>query len=258
MSVILACAWQPRGELGRLQRLWSLLCEIYVDFAVSIKRDVDTEAVAWLHEQGVTVVPYDDWSGRHAVMNAALGLDGDYIQYCDMDRIIRWVETQPDELRESVRRLQTMDCLIFGRTEAAYLTHPRCLHETEKLPNAFFSHWFGRPMDLCAGSKGFSRSAVKYVLAHSADNDALRMDVEWPVLLKKAGFTWDYVEVNGLDWESADQYQDWAADRARQQEIADSYDQDVNHWVLRVRVAQKIMDSGLEAIHRSVVAQDEA
>lgn len=250
MSVILACAWQPRGELSRLKRLWPTLQSIYAGCAVSIRHDTDSDAVEWMRINGITVADYDDWSGRHTVMKAALALDGSHIQYCDMDRMIRWVETRPDELRDSVLQLQKVDCMIFGRTEEAYLTHPRALHETEKLPNAFFSHWFGREMDLCAGSKGFSRSAAEYVLAHSADNDALRMDVEWPVLLKRVGFTWDYVEVNGLDWESADQFQDVASDRARQQEIADAYDENVKSWSLRVRVAQKIMDSGIEAISR--------
>ncbi len=250
MTVILACAWQPRGELPRLQRYWSRLQDIYSGFAVSIKRGTDEESAAWLHENGVTVAEYDDWSGRHTVLRAALSLDGGHIQYCDLDRMIRWVETRPDELHDSVEKLQAVDCMIFGRTEQAYLTHPRALHETEKVPNAMFSYWFGREMDLCAGSKGFSRVAAEYVLAHSVDTDALRMDVEWPVLLKRAGFSWDYAEVDGLDWESADQFQDVASDQARQQKIAEAYDEKVKSWSLRVTVSQKLTTAGLDAFAR--------
>lgn len=253
MSVILACAWQPRGELPRLQRYWSRLQDLYAGMAVAVRRDADPAAVAWLRDNGAVVVEYDAWSGRHAVLHAALAQTGEYIHYCDMDRMIRWVETRPDELAAVVQQVQTVDCLIGGRTPEAYATHPAALIETEKLPNAFFSHWFGHAgpgvMDVCAGSKGFSRSAAQFVLAHSTDTDALRMDAEWPVLLKRAGFTWAYVEADGLDWESADQHHDRAADRERQQAYADAYDAQVDSWKLRVQVAQKIMDSGLAAIN---------
>lgn len=252
MTVILACAWQPRGELPRLQRYWSRLQDLYAGVAVAIRRDADAEGITWLRNRGAVVAEYDAWSGRHAVLQAALTRPGDYVQYCDMDRMIRWVETQPQELAAIVQRVQTVDCLIVGRTPSAYATHPAALIETEKLPNAFFSHWFGYAgpglMDLCAGSKGFSRSAAQFVLAHSTDTDALRMDAEWPVLLRRAGFTWDYTEADGLDWESADQHHDRAADRERQQAYAAAYDARLDSWKLRVQVAQKIMDTGLAAI----------
>jgi hypothetical protein len=76
------------------------------------------------------------------------------------------------------------------------------------------------------------------------------MDAEWPILLRRAGFTIDYVEVDGLDWESADRYAERAADADAQRRTAEAYDADVRHWARRVEVALEIVRAGVEAMQR--------
>ncbi len=39
--------------------------------------------------------------------------------------VLRWMETRPGEWRETVEKIQSCDCLIVGRTQAAYATHPQ-------------------------------------------------------------------------------------------------------------------------------------
>jgi hypothetical protein len=103
-------------------------------------------------------------------------------------------------------------------------------------------------MDVSAGSKGFSRAAAEYILAHSTAGHALGTDAEWPLLAQRAGFVVDYLEVDGLDWESADRYQDQAADAESQRQAALNYDGDPQNWARRVDIAREIVDIGLKTI----------
>jgi hypothetical protein len=61
-------------------------------------------------------------------------------------------------------------------------------------------------MDVSAGSKSFSRPAAEHLVKHSQPDNSIGTDAEWSILLKQAGFRLEYIQVNGLDWESADQF----------------------------------------------------
>jgi hypothetical protein len=248
MSIILACAWSPRGEMSRFQRYYDRVTALYDQIVIALTEDNADEVTGSLKAMAIPYQVFDGWSGRHTVLKMAVATGCDYIQYVDMDRLVRWVETRPDELRQIVERIQTVDTLIIGRTPAAYSTHSRTLIETERLPNTYFSHYFRQPMDLSAGSRGYSRRAAQFILTHSKELNSLALDAAWTVLLKRGDFTWDYVEVDGLDWETADRYRDQAATREMQRALAKQQDTDAALWAMRVRVAQEITDLGLEAI----------
>jgi hypothetical protein len=254
-GVTLACAWNPRGELPRLIRLTPQIRALYVDLAVSVPHDdLTPELARELESLGARVAPFVGWSGRHTVIRLALDMPGAHLHYVDLDRLLRWLETRPHDLAACVDRIGESDCLIIGRTQAAYDTHPRSMIETEQTANLVFSHWFGQPADTCAGSKGFSRAAAQFILAHSPNDNSLRMDAEWPILLRRAGFALDYTEADGLDWETADRYLPRAADHEAQKLLASRVDQDPDHWRLRVRVARDIVQFGLAAMTAALEA----
>ena len=94
------------------------------------------------------------------------------------------------------------------------------------------------------------------MIAHSPPGRALGMDAEWIVLLHRAGFAIDYVEVDGLDWESADQFAEQAANADAQRRAAESYDADPKHWARRVAVAMEIVQAGLDAAQRKLKEQE--
>ena len=75
-------------------------------------------------------------------------------------------------------------------------------------------------MDVSAGSKSFSRSAAQYLVDHARPDNSIGTDAEWPILLKQAGFGLEYIQVDGLDWESADQFQSQAATVDEQKQAA--------------------------------------
>ncbi|MBN1966397.1 MAG: hypothetical protein JW910_17235, partial [Anaerolineae bacterium] len=237
------------GELARFTALHSVLSNVYTGLAISLPPEADEALARDLAAlPGVTVLVTADWShGRHEALRAALAFEMGHVHSADFDRLLRWVETRPDEWRATVAAMLRADCLVVGRTPRAYATHPQALVQTEAISNAVFSHLLGQPLDLSAGSKGFSRAAAEVILRHSEPGCALGMDAAWPVLLQRAGFRIEAVLVEGLDWESADRWLDRAADDDAQRQAAETYDADPAHWARRVAVALEIVQSGLAA-----------
>ncbi|MBI5649394.1 MAG: hypothetical protein HZC40_02940 [Chloroflexi bacterium] len=311
MTIALASAFHPRGEIPRLQKFLPQLRDAYTRICISVPPDTRADDVNALRDLNVAVVVTRDWShGRHASLELALtnrvlsgtersgveSKDVSHIHYTDLDRLLRWIETRPDEWRAIVERAQTCACLIIGRTARAYATHPRALVETEAISNLVGSYLLAnchceeaifadeaipsqhsepavlgiasrkplamtlsaritvspRPFDLSAGSKSFSCRAAEFLIAHSPPGRALGMDAEWTLLLHRAGFAIEYVEVEGLDWESADQFAENAADADAQRRAAEQYDADPKHWARRVAVALEIVESGLSAMRRNL------
>lgn len=252
--IALAATFNPRGEIPRLQRLLPQLQAVYSDIVVSLPPVTDSADIETLQAlPGIRTIVNQQWGdGRYNALRLVLERAADHIQYADLDRLIRWVETRPEEWRQTVAQVQQNDCLVIGRTAAAWETHPRAMFETERIINMVFSQVIGQEMDFGAGSKGFSRRAAEFLMVHIEPGRALGADTEWIVLLHRAGFPVAHVAVDGLDWEIPDQYQDAAADGERQREMAVQYDADAGHWRRRVAVAHEIIEAGLAAMVRQL------
>jgi hypothetical protein len=267
MDVVLACTWYPRGELARLRKFLPLLRATYAGICLVLPPEAEIapgvfDAIKDLgfeiaptvagreagHQVPLLAVNTPDWSwGRHRALELAQELPAGHIQYADLDRLLRWVETRPEEWRETLELIPAQDCLVVGRSELAYRTHPRALVQTESISNRVVSFLVGRAMDVSAGSKGFSWQAVQFLMANCKPGRALGTDGEWPVLLHRAGFKINYVAVDGLDWESADRFRNRAADSLSQSSAAEAYDADPENWERRTQVALEIVQSALEA-----------
>lgn len=259
MSVALAVTWNPRGEMPRFERLLPQLQQVYAGLAISFPPAADPTVTRpftdgqYAGRADLCLFVNPDWSwGRYMALRTALLLDADYIHYADMDRLLRWVETRPEEWQQSVQAIQTTDCLVMGRSDVAYRTHPKSLVQTEAISNRVVSFFLGQEMDVSAGSKGFSRPAAEYLAMNTRPGRALGTDAEWPILLKRAGYQVEYRVVDGLDWESADRYQEQAAGPEGQRLAAEQVDADAHNWEWRVKVAQEIVDVAIEAAHRAL------
>jgi len=253
-SVILAATWHPRGELPRLRQLLPRLHDAYSGIALALPPDVGAEEALYLQElvgSGATI-PADWAQGRHAALQRALDFPGSHIHYADLDRLLHWMEAYPAEWAQTLAVIPGHDCLILGRTLRAWATHPRALGETERSINEVFSHLLGQAMDFGAGSRGFSRPAVEFLLTNSPPGHAPGTDAEWPVLLHRGGFTVDYLAVEGLEWETPDRAAGGVASEEVRREAAAAYDQDTRHWLARTALALEIIQAGLEATRQEV------
>jgi len=246
--IALTMTWQPRGELPRLERFMALLREVYQHMLVVLPPTVEASLEEALNGLGIITVITSEWSGGgYLALHVALETGAERIHYADLDRLVRWVETREEEWRQSVDMLNQADCVCFGRTPMAYATHPRALIETEATSNRVISHLLGRVMDVSAGSKGFSRKAAVFLDAHTQPGASMGMDAAWLVLLNRAGYQIRYVEVDGLDWESADAYRMEAADAEEQRIATAAYDADASHWEWRAKVTDEVVKTGLWA-----------
>ena len=254
MTIALAATWNPRGELGRFEQLLPELEELYAHIVISFPPVADDRVVRLFIEgkfsarSNITLVQNQVWSwGRYMALHQALQVPVTHIHYADMDRLLRWVETRPVEWRKAVALIETGNFLIMGRSVPAYATHPQALVRTEAISNRLISQLVGQVLDVSAGSKGFSRQAAQFLVDHTQPGRALGADGAWTVLLHRAGFQIDYLEVDGLDWETADRFQARSANPEQQQALAQAYDKDPAHWAMRVEVALEIVQAGLDA-----------
>jgi len=254
MTIALATAWHPRGELDRFFKLLPVLQGAYTGIAISLPPGTEDSFVGKIKDlDSVAAVVASEWSwGRYLALERALQFPGTHIQYADFDRLLRWVETRHDEWQQLLQLIQEHDCMIIGRSPDSYQTHPAALVQTEAISNQVISFLLGQSIDVSAGSKGFSRQAGEFIVANCEPGYALGTDAEWPLVLMKGGFQVKSVLVEGLDWESADRYRQEAADSQSQKDAAETYDSDPQNWARRVAVAEEIVRLGLETMDRDV------
>jgi hypothetical protein len=249
-DIALASTWHPRGETERLARAWKRISETFR--AVSIVLPSDAPCAQLADEVGATrqqLFSASNWSrGRYEALQRAIESGAAAIEYVDMDHLLRWMETRPDEWNKVTGAAAHTPFLVMGRSPQAYSTYPLAIRETERPINRLFSRIFGRQMDLCAAARSMSRDVASMLQRESTSVATFGVDTEWPAIAFRRDVELAYVEVDGLDWESADQYQSSAADAARQSRLAALYDRDPENWTFRVRAAEGMIWSGLAAL----------
>lgn len=247
MSVALACTWLPRGEMVRFQRLHPYLLTLFDSITLVMPPEEGDLAEMAAAMPNVYAVASERWArGRNASLELALERGTTHVLYSDFDRALRWAEVYPSELAQTVKRIDDCECLVIGRTPRALATHPDCLQETEQIINEVYAHLTGNVYDICVAARGLSKSAVARILQESRVATALGVDGEWLYILQRAGYPLDYIEVEGMDWETADQFLPHAADGDTQRRVAEAYDAEVRNWSQRVYVAQQIIKALLD------------
>lgn len=247
MNVTLACTWRPRGEVPRFQQILPELERVYESIMIAIPPDIAAEDVQPMREQRhVTVIesPKVGW-GRYVTIQQALKTSPSHIHYADLDRLLHWIEVKPQEWPPTLDAIQKTDCLIIGRTEQAFKTHPQALQQTEKIINAVASYLLGQLGDIGGGMRGLSQQAAQYLMRHNTPKSF--GDADWPISLHRAGCAVDYLELDGNEWESPDRYRQQVADPDTRRRVAEAYDQDVQSWARRVETALEIVQQALAA-----------
>ena len=100
-----------------------------------------------------SVVPADISAGRHLAVYTAAQQAGDFVHYIDFDRMLRWLETQPEEVSDIHKVIPQYACLIIGRSPEALATHAQALQQTEAITNAVVSFLLGQSVDTGGGSR---------------------------------------------------------------------------------------------------------
>lgn len=251
MSVILTSTWLPRGDIDRFEIFYPQMEEIYKAINITLSPNTpqaDRDRVLDIVKKTVLSVCPSFETGRHFALEQALLKNGTHIHYVDMDRLLRWIETQPEEWQRLVQFIPKADFLVIGRTNEAFATHPMALQKPESIVNTIFSNILGKKMDFPSGSRAFSRSAAEFVRQHSPTRHFTEMQCAWPVIAYRAGIQIDYIEVHGLDYEAGDHFQNMAATTEVQTAVAEAYDCNPKNWNDRLGLALKNIQCGLHAL----------
>lgn len=239
----------PDGRLMRAMRGWlpTLLAHHAAAYVVVSESTTDS-AAAELATLGVRVEREPRpgvGAARRQAMRAAVRDGHSYFHYCDLDRALHWASSYPDELAATMRRIGDCDLLVIGRTDRAFAWHPNCMVKTEQLANHVFALAFGREWDLCAAARGLSAQAAALVLDRSKVN-GVGTEGEWPALALRAGdLRCDYVEVEGMEYETPDRFPDEVAAAGGVATWTAAESLSSENWTRRIAFAWAIADGCL-------------
>ena len=240
---------QPDERLaGMIEAHLPALTARYAVLTANCSRETHPTVIDLLRSNGGVVrVQSERARGIHTIgqvrrdtIRLGLSAGTPHMQMCDFDRAIHWVAHYPDELDAVIADIPNYDCLVLGRTERAWATHPPYQAETELLFNRVFALVTGLPWDVGAGSRGLSRRAVERLLKISQE-PTVGTDAEWPLLLlNQDGFRVGHRPCEGLEFETADRfgpeieaaggYEAWEAEISADPEL----------WVYRAELALMI------------------
>jgi hypothetical protein len=175
---------------------------------------------------------------RRRALRAALENGFDHVHLVDMDRVLHWASTYPGELKTAVHRVPDAPFVIFGRTRRAMDTHPKNQIETEALANRVFNLILGVDMDITAASRGISREAGEVILKYSKGR-FFDSDSEWPIILHCNNFHLDYMETEGLEWETRLKIRSMVVGN-KLVDVKEFYELNPESWVYRLMLAHRI------------------
>ncbi|MNL21587.1 hypothetical protein D3C87_1428850 [compost metagenome] len=164
--------------------------------------------------------------GRFRRDAIALASDGRHVLYADFDHLLRWIEFGEDDLRRVLDADPEADMLVVGRSQEALAHEPRRLRESEALVNHTFWLVTGHYWDLMFAIRRLSPEAVRLVTSESRV-DTLANDVEWPLLVRRAGLRLGYAESNVLFYRTIEAF---GAE-------ADADDAEPLQWIRRLEFA---------------------
>jgi hypothetical protein len=174
---------------------------------------------------------------RREALALALESGAEWLHFCDWDRALHWAERYPDELARTVAAIPRHGCTVHGRTPRAYQSHPRVQRDTEAIANHAFALAFGQPWDVTAVSRGFARRAAAAIAERSRD-DSVGSDASWLLLLQhEREVSLGYQQVEGLEFETADRYQDQVEAAGGLEAWIAQIDSDPKQWALRTEIA---------------------
>jgi hypothetical protein len=251
VSVILAATLHDPDERLYSQTIGVLpaLTAIFAGVAIDASSAVSPATLALLRASGAHVdqrpavhpASLTTLGGpRRACLELALRCDdAPCIMYCDFDRALHWAERYPEELAQVVARLPGHDCTVLGRTPRAFASHPRMQRETEAIINHVFGLVSGQPWsDVTAAARGLSRRAA-WAILDGCPEQSLGTDVAWPLFLQRAGdFSLGYIAAEGLEFETADRFDDEITAAGGLDSWLAQLDADPRAWAFRLELAQ--------------------
>lgn len=232
MQVALAVTvHDPNGRITPgIERTASALTSVFSGIAVNATEPTQEGLLRALRDIGAAVMTHASGNvvgeSRRNAVALALDTQPDRVLYSDLDHVIRWVESDLDELHAVVTRPDAEDMVVVGRTPTAFARSPARLRETEAIVNRVYTLVTGRDADLMFAIRLLSRATAEAVVMNCMEA-TIASDVEWPMYAERDGRSVGYVAAEGLDYRTTDDFDTRKDER----------DADPEAWIHRVNLA---------------------
>lgn len=145
--------------------------------------------------------------------------ENEKVFYIDFDRLIHWTNTYPNELTKTLKENSDVEYLHIGRTQRAFNIHPVTQKETEIMVNELGSKilGFAETRDIISVCFLFTKELGEKILKIKNTTKTGFYGI-WPIIFWRSTNRKRYVEREGLEWETPDQflteisdigYEDW-------------------------------------------------
>jgi len=171
-----------------------------------------------------------------SAIRSGLKSSATHIHLVDFDRALHWAKTYPDELSEIIKLIpETSGLVTFTRSVRALNTHPDVQLITEFGVNEEASKFAGKNVDIMSGAFALDRNLSELILLQSKSQDA-SMYAEFLKIAVLSGLPIDSFVVEGLEWETPDQYQDEIKKEGYNAWL-DKFE--INGWDIRTELVEK-------------------
>lgn len=165
--------------------------------------------VSQLRERGYSTFRAEDSviSSYQTALNRALTPNVDSLLYCDLDRALHWIKSNPQELETLATANYKNDLVLIGRTRRAFETHPETQTMTESIGNTVASQVLGftKPQDVLGATWILTPALARKILNLKPSN-RYGFYTDWPITLWRSAQNPFYIEREGLEWETPDRY----------------------------------------------------
>ncbi len=129
------------------------------------------------------------------------------IFYIDFDRLIHWIDAYPNEFIDLINNRIDVDYLHIGRTLRAFETHPLTQQKTEFIVNEIGSKvlGFSKTIDIISVCCIFTKELGEKLM-DIKNETATGFYCTWPLLFWNWATKKQYIEVEGLEWETPDRF----------------------------------------------------
>lgn len=187
-----------------------ILKSIFDTINVTLTTQSDGRVFRDLEYEGVNVQRREQTSDvgdrYRASLQLALEDPISYLLLIDFDRAIHWALNFEDELRAVVEDLKSSEGFTsMVRSERAFETHPQTQRETEKAVNTIASEIAGRRVDILSGAYGMDQETASLLVKEISKSD-FGFFGELLAIPVKNKIKINTLEVEGLEWETPDQY----------------------------------------------------
>lgn len=168
-----------------------------------------------------------------------LGLEKNttHVLLVDFDRSLHWVRRFPLELEQIKKTLDNLKGFTsFVRSRRAFESHPLTQRATETTINAIASELAKKDIDIMSGAFGLDKNFAEVLLKSSSRND-FGFYAEILEIALKNNIQINTVEVEGLEWETPDQYKDKIEKEGYSQWLNEF--ESLPEWEKRVKLIEK-------------------